>query len=84
MSLNNEINNSMEVMFFEARVRIRLISMVRYYVKLVNTQQYETNKKSIELLNACRKQVLDKVRENDNIAEFQELVVKYSGYDLIN
>jgi hypothetical protein len=77
-------NNPFDIAFFESIVHLRTIRNARYYVSLTNRLARTKDEDYKQVLIQCRRQVVDHVIEQDRLTEFQEMIVKYSGYDLKN
>lgn len=76
------MSNGMEVLLFEQRRVVQLRHLARKYNMFHNMRAEETNEKDKELLRECQRQIFEIVKERDSVAEFQDLLVKFSGYDL--
>lgn len=76
------MSNGMEVLLFEQRRVVQLRHLARKHNMFHNMRAEETNEKDKELLRECQRQIFEIVKERDSVAEFQDLLVKFSGYDL--
>lgn len=77
-----EMNNKIEVLLFEQRRAIQLKNLAHKYNMFHNLRMNETNEKDKQILRECQRQIFEIVKERDSVTEFQELLVRYSGYDL--
>jgi hypothetical protein len=77
-----DMSNKMQVIYFEQRRKAQLISLARKYKRLHNLRAKEENEADKLLLRQCQRQIFEVVKERDQVTEFQDLLVKYSGYNL--
>ena len=76
------MSNGMEILLFNQRRLIQLQNLARKYNMFHNMRATETDSKDKELIRECQRQIFEIVKERDSVAEFQELLVRYSGYTL--
>jgi hypothetical protein len=76
------MSNAIQVMFFESRKQVQIVSSAVYYAKLSKLRTKERDQKSKDILTNCLRQITQKIHEQNNMVEFQNMLVKLSGYKL--
>jgi len=76
------MSNAIQVMFFESRKQVQIVSSAVYYAKLSKLRTKERDQKSKDILTTCLRQITQKIQEQNKMSEFQNALVKISGYKL--
>lgn len=76
------MSNAIQVMFFESRKQVQIVSSAVYYAKLSKLRTKERDQKSKDILTTCLRQITQKIHEQNNMVEFQNMLVKLSAYKL--
>ncbi len=67
---------------FEQRMKLKLRGLARKYANFNTMRKNETNSAHKLLLRKCQRDIVEIVRERNSMNEFQDLLVKISGYNL--
>ncbi len=76
------MGNILDIILFENEVKTRLIGTAMQYMKLSKLKMKEKNLKDRQMITVCQRQIVEKIQAQDRMIDFQDLLVKFSGYKL--
>lgn len=77
------MDNSAEILLFETTIQTEIMSLAKQYVKYSILKKSEDDNGK-EVFNQCQTEILEKVLERQQTPLFNELIILYSGYRLID